>query len=792
LTFKFHTKPFPYQKEEFDNSKDIKAYAHLWEQGCVDAETEYLSPSGWRRIDRYRGEPVAQYDSGTGKINFVEPVEYIKEPCEKMVHFYNKEIDQMLTPNHRVLFSASKYQNYPLMFIKSVTDICDDGKDVYMPRLFKYDMTGEGLGMTEPELRLMTILIIQGRRTSTNGTDVRFRASWPEDRQDRLIRFLKLTGTKSTYSTTRTAGKRYQVKKAYDGFDHTWWNKITNKERDIIVDEAFRWTLTQDNQLYTDTEENADFIQFIACSQGFFSYSKRRQEKGWVISNNGTKLPKLKCIEDIYPEYSSDGFKYCFKVPTTFLVLRRSGRVFITGNTGKSKLNIDEFQYLYDKGEVDSLFVVAPNGVHRNWITDELPAHLPPELLEKAEVHFYESKRAKTKWHKQACADVLNYKGLSILAMTYEGFMTKAGKKLAWDFLTKRKCYYVLDEAQKIKSPGAKRTKSIVASGRYATYKRVLSGTLGAEGPFDLYTPMKFLDPEFWKRHHLGSFAAYKSFFGVWQKRQQVIDEYGYDPGYDKLLSYKNLDKLRDIIKTISSRVTKDSAGLGIPDKLYSKIYFDMNPEQWRAYNQLKEEYMTIIETGEEDGEGMMVDAALPIVRMMRLQQITCGYASTGPDEPLVFIGKNNPRIDATIAHLEDATHQAIIWARFSPEIDVLMERLGDRGARYDGKMTSEDAAISLEAFRRGDKQHFVANPQKGATGITVINATESIYHSNSYSLEMRLQSEDRNHRIGQHNAVTYNDVVCPGTGDEKIADALRNKYDVAAQIRGDELKEWI
>jgi SNF2 family DNA or RNA helicase len=66
------------------------------------------------------------------------------------------------------------------------------------------------------------------------------------------------------------------------------------------------------------------------------------------------------------------------------------------------------------------------------------------------------------------------------------------------------------------------------------------------------------------------------------------------------------------------------------------------------------------------------------------------------------------------------------------------------------------------------------------------------IYYSNSYDLEVRLQSEDRAHRIGQKGSVTYIDLMAPKTVDEKIVEALRNKIDIATQVLGEDLKAWL
>jgi SNF2 family DNA or RNA helicase len=86
----------------------------------------------------------------------------------------------------------------------------------------------------------------------------------------------------------------------------------------------------------------------------------------------------------------------------------------------------------------------------------------------------------------------------------------------------------------------------------------------------------------------------------------------------------------------------------------------------------------------------------------------------------------------------------------------------------------------------------FVGQPKTGGYGITLTEANTTIYYSNSYDLEIRLQSEDRAHRIGQQNKVTYIDLVSPNTVDEKIREALRNKIDVAGQVLGEDAKDWL
>ena len=99
-----------------------------------------------------------------------------------------------------------------------------------------------------------------------------------------------------------------------------------------------------------------------------------------------------------------------------------------------------------------------------------------------------------------------------------------------------------------------------------------------------------------------------------------------------------------------------------------------------------------------------------------------------------------------------------------------------------------------VERFQDPDNplRFFVGQPRTGGYGITLTAATTVIYYSNSYDLEIRLQSEDRAHRIGQTNKVTYIDLVSPGTVDEKIIEALRDKIDIAGQVLREETREWL
>lgn len=494
--------------------------------------------------------------------------------------------------------------------------------------------------------------------------------------------------------------------------------------------------------------------------------------------------------------------------------------IFWEQGTGKSKITIDTAGHLFAKGEIDCVVVLAPPGVHLNWVTDELPTHMPEWIRERTFTHVYDTYKAGTKAHQAAHRQLVTHKGLSFLAMSYDSSTTEKAKELLWELLQNRKVLYVADESQRIKTPSATRTKVAVGSAKYAPYRRILSGTPIAQGPFDAYSQLLFLDEDFWKREELAPFTVFKAHFGVWRKQETTTGK-----KYDMLVKYRRLNELNELLGRISSRVTKEDV-LDLPPKLYSRRYFEMTPEQRRIYQSLRDEFMALMlaegdcrncgGSGRVEYEGFagecptcegtgkvlggMVTASLAIVRLLRLQQTLCGYVPVetfeeGKEPELTLLSGGNPRLSLLGEVVQDLPHQFIVFARFRKDIDLIMGKMRELGitaVRYDGSVSPDDRALAKKTFQEGGAQAFVANPAVAAEGLTLVCAKTVVYYNNSFKLTERLQSEDRAHRIGQNDPVSYIDLACPGTVDMSVIDALKNKLDIASQITGDRLKEWL
>lgn len=473
--------------------------------------------------------------------------------------------------------------------------------------------------------------------------------------------------------------------------------------------------------------------------------------------------------------------------------MRSKGLLWEQG-TGKTKQTTDEIAGAYEGGEIDSAIVVAPNGVHQNWIDDEYPIHLPDRIAGDARSLTYHSKRAgQVAFGAQVEALREHRDGFATLAISYDGLMTPKGRKLVEWWLKHRRPAMVLDESTRIKSPSAKRTHAIVAMGRRAKWKRILTGTPVPNGPFDIYAQMKFLDEDFWRDRGFGSFESFKTHFGVFKNIEtKRIAQTGRNKGrpitFESCVGYKHLGELQVMLQSMTSRVTKEEV-LDLPAKIYSPKSYDLSPEQRRVYESLRDEFVAWL-----DGDEVMT-APMALTRMTRFRQICAGfYQPDEADAPKVF--KENPKLDLLEEIAQDLPHQAIIWGSFRHEIDSIIERLDRLGlthVRYDGAVpVGDERQRAKEKFNRGDAQFFVANPAAAGMGLTLIGAKTTIYSSNSFDLDHRLQSEDRNHRIGQDVAVNYIDLIGRATIEVKLVQALRDKIKVAAAITGDDPREWL
>ena len=449
---------------------------------------------------------------------------------------------------------------------------------------------------------------------------------------------------------------------------------------------------------------------------------------------------------------------------------------FMEMGTGKSKVLVDNMAMLYDKGKINAALIIAPKGVYRNWYSQEIPNHLASHIDHKTVLWTATTSKTKDKEYQQLFKVDID---LHILVMNVEAFSTKKGLEFAAKFMNCHKTLMAVDESTTIKTPSAKRTKSICNLGKYAKYRRILTGSPVTKSPLDLYTQCGFLDEELLG---FGSFYSFRNRYAIMVDRNFGGRRVQIPTGYQRL------DELSEILKKFSDRVLKEDC-LDLPPKTYIERQVELTDEQTKAYSTMKSAALATL-------KGKMATAPHVLTQMMRLHQITCGHLKN--DDGSITEVKSN-RIKALLEVLDEVEGKVIIWANYVYDIKQIVNAISDEYGddsivQYYGAVEAEKRQDNIKKFQdpNSKARFFVGNPQTGGYGITLTAASNVIYYSNGYDLEKRLQSEDRAHRIGQKKAVTYVDLIAPKTVDEKIRKALRKKINIATQVMGEELRDWI
>jgi SNF2 family DNA or RNA helicase len=445
--------------------------------------------------------------------------------------------------------------------------------------------------------------------------------------------------------------------------------------------------------------------------------------------------------------------------------------LFMEMGTGKTKVIIDNIGILKQQNLIDITVIVAPKSVYLNW-EDEIATHLSDEIPHA----IY----AWNKTKKPIDAEILSGK-LGVYLINVEALSHKSGVVFLNDLLKQyKRSIFVIDESTTIKNQSAARTKHILKLSKLAQYRRILTGSPVTKSPLDLYTQCAFLSPE------LLGYSSYYTF----RARYAVMDQV--HVGNNKFIHvpkyYVNLDELNHKLRQFSYRVRKDQC-LDLPEKIKLLRTIQLSTEQRMVYNNLKERAIAII-------QDESVSFNIKLVELLRLHQVTNGFLKT--DEGNIKEFAENPKMDELLDVVEQIEGKAIIWANYVHNIESITNKLkelyGDNSVvNIYGGIEAEQRKEAVNRFQNDETcRFFVGNPSTGGFGLTLTAASYVIYYSNSYSYEVRLQSEDRAHRIGQKKNVTYIDIVAKDSIDFHIMKALQNKLQISNKTLGENIKNWI
>jgi hypothetical protein len=452
---------------------------------------------------------------------------------------------------------------------------------------------------------------------------------------------------------------------------------------------------------------------------------------------------------------------------------------FMEMGTGKSKVLLDNIGQLYLDGLINFALIIAPKGVYRNWVTKEIPEHMSDDVPHRVIRWVSNANKAQTKEVKSVAE---RFEGLTIFVMNVEAFSSlkgqQAGKWLATKFGARG--LIGIDESTTIKNHKAKRTKALMKIAAGFAFRRLLTGSPVTKSPLDLYGQTEFLRPGL-----LGfdSFYAFQGRYAVINNRKMGAKS------FQQVVGYRNLEELTWRVDQFSFRVLKKDC-LDLPEKIYTARYVTLTAEQRAMYESIQTQALHLFENGQ------MVTAPAVITQLLRLQQVMSGHLKTDDGDIKTF---PSTRMDALADILDEHSGKSIIWSRFRYDIINIVAMLNKRygegtAAAYYGDTSDDERNRIVGDFQKPDSRlrYFVGNPATAGYGLTLTEADLVVYYANDFNLETRIQSEDRAHRIGQRNPVTYVDLISEGTIDEKIVAALQAKIEIGAQVLGEEARTWL
>lgn len=459
--------------------------------------------------------------------------------------------------------------------------------------------------------------------------------------------------------------------------------------------------------------------------------------------------PFIKQLEALHHGYRSNVFAF-----------------FMDMGTGKSKVSIDTFCAHRIEGHLIAGVIVCPLSLRMNW-QREIAIHSPIPI----DTYLLDSGKPKEfdRWR----ATKHDFK---VLLVGVESLAAGRAASMVKQFLmTCGKSFMLVDEASKIKSHSATRSKACVELGQLCEYRYILTGTPIANGPMDLFMQFEFLNSDILG---VGDFWSFRNRYAVMG-------------GYEnkEVVGYQNMAELVETVAPFVFQCRKEEV-VDLPPKVYEIRTVELSDEQARVYKGVKKEGIIYTKNGEHEVKNVLEN-------MLRRQEICGGFMPVlDPDGNIVSkeaIGGVNAKLNELLdiaAELVVVNKKAIVWCAYRAEIALIAAALRkqyghDSVVELHGGIDESQRDINVNVlFQKGAARFCVGNAATGGMGLTMTAAEAEIYYSNTFNFIDRQQSEDRAHRTGQTKSVKIIDIIYRGTVDSTIANALKSKLDVSEYVR--------
>ncbi len=457
---------------------------------------------------------------------------------------------------------------------------------------------------------------------------------------------------------------------------------------------------------------------------------------------------------------------------------------FMEQGLGKTRTVAQEFYELAGRDLADVLVVVCPRSLRGNWRDEMVECGYPFPII------LLNDEKKDLKVIKELGARPY------VLVFHYELVLTR-GRAIVEELLKQgRKVYMALDESVRIKNFKSKNGDRLylLATGqnrleirngrkvRYQVvkadhppiaYKRVLSGTPAPQGPHDLWNQFRFIGAM--ERTPYFAFRTLYCKMGGFDRK--------------KIVGAKNLDVLRMRTGDMAFRAKKVD-WTDLPEKLWAHPReIDLTERQRRAYLEILHEFAM------EIGPDEYITVEMAITVKNKLQQICSGWVYDNEKEVREIVPvSDNPKLQDLREFIEGIDSKVLVFYFFKPTREYLEQLAESMGIGYtfleSGLKDAEFDARKARFNTEDECQIAFCQTDAVKEGHTLLGTKNRPCHTtyfleNTYSLYARKQAEDRNHRHGQYNAVTYHD-VSSSREDKAIIKALQKKDDLMEALLGE------
>ncbi len=737
--------------------KDKPAVLDFSDPGCVSADTEFLTPTGWKRIDKYvEGDMVAQFHPHKREIEFVLPTEYVKRPCQTMIAIApNRGTSQRLSHEHRVLYYTPDGKHHVVSAQQYAEQLWQQGPGYFKAKFCTTFSvrTSNKLPLNDYELRVMVAVIADGhfQVEATNRCVIRLK----KDRKIQRLHEL-LMKSKIEYSVRQCGGApdfvvfTFVAPLHHKEFGDYWWG-ASQLQLEIIADELCYWDSSEDKRGSDGTrfssfsETSATFAQYAfsaAKRPASLTYSvrDRREEARGVMIEYTVHARSDDCLvgpgrkTSVYEIPNPEGFKYCFEVPSSFLLLRHSGYIFATGNTGKTYAEVIDFARRH-KVDGKAMLVFCPKSImYAAWGQDckKFAPHLRVQLCDAT--------NRLEKLNTPADVYVVNIDGASDLLKLSPMFWRKFGT-------------LVVDEANSVKHRTTGRSKAVLKLRQRFAFVRLMTGTPACNGICDIWHLAFIAD---------GGQRLGKSFFGF---RAACCTPVQTGPSAH-MLEWQDRPGIANAVAALLADITIRHAFedcVDIPkNHAYSRCV-QLSPAHRKNYEKLEsDKYLEISKVGVTAVNGAVLATKLLQAASGAVYNDQGGYSLVATDRY------------ALVLDLVEERKHSIVFYLWAHQRDELVKEAQKRKLSF-AVWDSAHPEVEKE-FQAGAYQVLFAHPASAGHGLTFTKATATIWPSPTPNLDWFEQGLKRIHRIGQTQSTETIVVVAENTFDERMWASLQRK----------------